>query len=128
MNRKVDKISESEAEIMRVVWEHEGPVTYSHIRTVLTGQKGWESPTVNTLVNRLVKKGVLAQEKKEVYHYTALISEQEYTQAKTRSFVQKVYGGNVKGLMSALISYGNVTQEDLEELQALWKKGEERDE
>lgn len=122
LNRKVDKISESEAEIMRVVWEHEGPVTYSHIRTVLTGQKGWESPTVNTLVNRLVKKGVLAQEKKEVYHYTALISEQEYTQAKTRSFVQKVYGGNVKGLMSALISYGNVTQEDLEELQALWKK------
>lgn len=128
LNRKVDKISESEAEIMRVVWEHEGPVTYSHIRTVLTGQKGWESPTVNTLVNRLVKKGVLAQEKKEVYHYTALISEQEYTQAKTRSFVQKVYGGNVKGLMSALISYGNVTQEDLEELQALWKKGGERDE
>lgn len=128
MNRKVDKISESEAEIMRVVWEHEGPVTYSHIRTVLTGQKGWESPTVNTLVNRLVKKGVLAQEKKEVYHYTALISEREYTQAKTRSFVQKVYGGNVKGLMSALISYGNVTQEDLEELQALWKKGGERDE
>lgn len=128
LNRKVDKISESEAEIMRVVWEHEGPVTYSHIRTVLTGQKGWESPTVNTLVNRLVKKGVLAQEKKEVYHYTALISEQEYTQAKTRSFVQKVYGGNVKGLMSALISYGNVSQEDLEELQALWKKGGERDE
>ncbi len=125
MNVKVDKISEAEAEIMRVVWDHSGPVTYSHIRTVLTGQNGWESPTVNTLVNRLVKKGVLAQEKREVYYYTAVISEAEYTQAKTESFIHKVYGGNAKGLMSALISYGNVTEEDLVELRAQWRNGGE---
>lgn len=128
MNVNVDKISESEAEIMRVIWEHQGPVTYSHIRTVLTGQRGWESPTVNTLVNRLVKKGILAQEKKEVYYYTALVSEEEYMQAKTQSFIQKVYGGNVKGLMSALLIYGDVTQEDLEELRTQWKNGGERNE
>jgi BlaI family penicillinase repressor len=121
LNVKADKISEAEAEIMRVVWEHNGPVTYSQIRTVLTEQKGWESPTVNTLVNRLVKKGILTQDKKEVYYYTAVISEEEYTQAKTQSFIQKVYGGNVKGLMSALLTYGDVTQEDLEELRAQWK-------
>lgn len=120
MNVKVDKISEAEAEIMRVVWKHDGPVTYTHIRMMLTGEEGWESPTVNTLVNRLVKKGVLAQEKKEVYYYTALISEKEYTQAKTESFIQKVYGGNVKGLMSALLTYTDVTQEDLEELRSEW--------
>lgn len=120
---KVDKISEAEAEIMRTVWEHKGPVTYSHIRTALTVQKEWESPTVNTLVNRLVKKGILIQEKKEVYYYTATITEEEYTQAKTQSFIQKVYGGNVKGLMSALITYEEVTQEDLEELRTQWKNG-----
>lgn len=120
MNVKVDKISEAEAEIMKVVWTHDDPVTYFQIRTALTGQKGWESPTVNTLVSRLVKKGILAQEKKEVYYYTALITEEEYTQAKTKSFIQKVYGGNVKGLMSALLNYGDVTQEDLEELRRQW--------
>ena len=128
MNVKVDKISEAEADIMRVVWEHNDPVTYSQIRTVLTEQKGWESPTVNTLVNRLVKKGILTQDKKEVYYYTAVISEEEYTMAKTQSFVQKVYGGNVKGLMSALLTYGNVTQEDLEELHVQWNSGGEKHE
>lgn len=121
LNVKVDKISEAEAKIMKVVWEHDGPITYSQIRTVLTGQKGWESPTINTLVSRLVKKGILAQERKEVYYYTALITEEEYTQAKTRSFIQKIYGGNVKGLMSALLNYGDVTQEDLEELRKQWE-------
>lgn len=50
---------------MKAVWEYEKPITYSQIRTVLTQQKGWESPTVNTLVNRLVKKGILIQVKKE---------------------------------------------------------------
>ena len=128
MNLKVDKISEAEAEIMRVVWEHGGPVTYSHIRTVLTGQKGWESPTVNTLVNRLVKKGILTQVKKEVYYYTAVITEKEYTEAKTEAFIQKVYGGNVKGLVSALLTYSDITQEDLEELRLQWRKEREKHE
>lgn len=128
MNVKVDKISEAEAEIMRVVWEHNAPVTYSQIRAILTGQKGWESPTVNTLVNRLVKKGILTQDKKEVYYYTAVISEEEYTQAKTQSFIQKVYGGNVKGLMSALLTYSDITQEDLDELRIQWKNAGEHHE
>ncbi|MOA36554.1 Penicillinase repressor [compost metagenome] len=123
MSVRADKISDSEVEIMKVVWEHGKPVTYSHIRTVLTQQRGWESPTVNTLVNRLVKKGILIQEKRDVYYYTPAIPEDEYTKAKTESFIQKVYGGNVKGLMSALLAYGDMTQEDLEELRTQWKKG-----
>lgn len=123
MSVRADKISDSEAEIMKVVWEYGEPVTYSHIRAVLAQQRGWESPTVNTLVNRLVKKGILLQEKREVYYYTPSIPEDEYTKAKTESFIQKVYGGNVKGLMSALLVYGDVTQKDLEELRTQWRKG-----
>lgn len=123
MKLKADKISEAEAEIMRVVWECPEPVTYSHIRTVLTRQKGWESPTINTLVNRLVKKGILIQEKREVYYYTAAISEEEYTKVKTEDFIKKIYGGDVKSLMSALITYGDVKQEDMEELRRFWEQG-----
>lgn len=128
MSLRVHKISEAEAEIMKVVWDYKGPVTYTHIRTVLTQQEGWESPTVNTLVNRLVKKGFLTQEKREVYYYTAVIAEEEYTREKTESFIQKVYGGNVKGLMSALVTYGDITKEDLEELRSQWKNGGDMDE
>lgn len=123
MNGRAGQISEAEADIMRVVWETGAPVTYSQIRTALAEQKGWESPTINTLVNRLVKKGVLKQEKREVYYYTAVISEAEYTQTKTKWFVQQVYGGNVRGLISALLTYSDVTQEDLEELRAEWNQG-----
>lgn len=128
MESRADKISEAEAEIMKVVWAQSGPMTYAQIRTALTQQKGWESPTVNTLVSRLVKKGILTQEKREVYYYRAAVSEEAYTECKTRSFVQKVYGGNVKGLLSALVTYGDVTREDLDELRALWESGGEEHE
>lgn len=128
MDVRVEKISDAEAEIMKVVWSCNEAIPYSYIRTLLTQQQGWESPTINTLVNRLVKKGVLLQEKREVYYYSAAISEAEYTQAKTQAFIKKVYGGNVKGLMSALLTYGNMTSDDLEELRKQWKNGGNTDE
>lgn len=121
MDIHAEKISDAEAEIMRVVWDHRDPVTYACIRTALK-QKGWESPTVNTLVSRLVKKGVLRQEKKEVYYYSAVISREEYTQARTEVFVKKVYGGNVKGLITALLSSEDITQEELDELHRQWRE------
>ena len=127
MNSKVNKISDAEAEIMRVIWNQKEPITYSRIRAILTQQNGWESPIVNTLVYRLVKKGILLQEKKEVYYYTAIISEKEYTKAKTKSFIQKVYGGNAKELISALLTYGDATQEDLDELRSLCKNSGGKD-
>ncbi|MDO5602397.1 MAG: BlaI/MecI/CopY family transcriptional regulator [Oscillospiraceae bacterium] len=128
MSGKVEKISEAEAEIMRAVWGHQGPVTYTYLRTLLTEQKGWESPTVNTLVNRLVKKGILNQEKKEVYYYTATLSEKEYTLEKTKAFIQKVYGGSAKGLVSALFTNHDITQEDFNELREQWSREEKEDE
>lgn len=128
MESKAEKISEAEAEIMKVVWAQKEPMTYAEIRRALGEQKGWESPMVNTLVSRLVKKGILMQEKREVYYYTAAVSEEAYTAYKTKSFVQKVYGGNVKGLLSALVTYGDVTERDLDELRAFWENGGERGE
>lgn len=128
MNIYMNKITDAELEVMKAVWKKNEPVPYSYIRTILTQQMGWESPTVNTLVNRLVKKGVLLQEKKEVYYYTAAISEEEYTQTKVKSFIQKVYHGNVKGLLSALVNYGDITEEDIEELRKQLKNGDENSE
>ena len=66
--------------------------------------------------------GVLKQEKHDVYYYSALVPEADYMKAKTLSFVERIYGGNAKGLLSALISYEEVSTEDLEELRSFWVK------
>jgi len=75
------------------------------------------------MIKQLVQKGVLREEKRDVYYYSALVKEDEYIKSKTMSLIEKVFDGNVNSLLSALISYEEVTQEDLENLQNFWKKG-----
>ena len=122
-----EKISDSEAEIMKIIWAHDSPMTYAQIRAVLNRETDWESQTINTLVKRLVNKSALKQEKKEVYYYSALVKEAEYMEAKTTSFIQKVYSGNVKGLLAALVENENIKQEDFDALKEFWEKGRDKD-
>ena len=129
MKKIVDKISDSEAEVMKAVWSADSyPVTYAQIRTTLSQKFNWESQTINTLVKRLVKKNILKQEKREIYYYSPLVSEADYQEAKTATFIEHVYGNNIKGLLSALISYDKVTEKDFEELKDFWEKGRGADE
>ncbi|NLV50487.1 MAG: BlaI/MecI/CopY family transcriptional regulator [Clostridiales bacterium] len=123
MNTQAEKISDTEAEIMKVIWSKDTPVTYAEIRKAINRTFDWGSQVINTMVKRLVQKGVLRQEKKEVYYYSALVTEDQYTEEKTKSFVQKVYQGDVKGLLLALMKYDNITQEDYEELKRYWERG-----
>lgn len=123
-----DKISDSEAEVMKIIWAKDSSMTYAQIRSALNLETDWESQTINTLVKRLVSKGALKQEKRDVYYYSALLTEAEYIEAKTNSFVKKVYGGNVKGLLSALMKDDGIKPEDLDALKEFWKKGRDKDE
>lgn len=128
MNANVKKISDMEAEIMKVIWNKGGPTTYTEIRSALNEKFDIGSQSIQTMIKRLIQKEVLKQEKRDVYYYSALVLESDYVKSKTMTFVEKVFNGNAKGLLSALISYQEVTQEDLEDLQRFWEKGGDFDE
>ena len=56
----------------------------------------------------------------------ALVSEMEYQTAQTKNFLDKIYEGNVKGLVSNLI-FGDLLEEgEYEELKRLLKEGKEK--
>ncbi|MEE3395664.1 MAG: BlaI/MecI/CopY family transcriptional regulator, partial [Candidatus Onthomonas sp.] len=63
MNQLAEKISDSELDVMKVLWEAEDALPVTVIREKLQERKGWEATTVKTLVSRLLGKGVIAQEK-----------------------------------------------------------------
>ena len=60
MENLSERISDSELEVMRLLWEAGTPLPISDLRIALHQRKGWEPTTVKTLVNRLVAKAVLA--------------------------------------------------------------------
>ena len=61
-------VSDSELAILEVLWSAGSALNAGEIRNALTDHKDWERTTVLTLIQRLVKKGALLQEKREVFY------------------------------------------------------------
>lgn len=115
-----DKISDSELEVMKLLWHAEDALPVTEIREALQRSRGWEATTVKTLVSRLVSKGVIAQEKRNVFYYSPRITEQEYNAWATGNLIRRLYNGSAKDLVAALVHSEGLTRRDLEELQAMF--------
>ena len=118
-----DKISNAELEVMKILWRKQSLVSFSDIRSELQGAKGWEKSTINTLVRRLVEKGVISAEKRGVMRYRPNISEAEYKMAEERSLINKLYNGSAKNLVAALCHRGELTEADIDELKSYFRMG-----
>ncbi len=82
--------------------------------------------TVITLLSRLVEKGLLRTNKiGRRNEYTAIVSEEDYQAAQTRTFLNKLYEGSAKGLVATLIQKEMLSAEDYEELRRFWESGGE---
>jgi len=124
MNNLSEKISDSELEVMRVLWAAGCPLPITEIRQALQQKMGWEATTVKTLVGRLLAKGVLAQQKLKVFYYSALVSEQEYNDWATGNLIKKLYKGSAKALVAALVQSDGLSKDDLDELRSFFKMEE----
>ena len=123
----LQQVSDSELELMKIVWASGGTALYAHIMEELVKRgRVWQKNTVITLLSRLVDKGLLKTSKiGRRNEYTALVSEAEYQTAQTKSFLNKIYEGSAKGLVSTLISGDLLTGEEYEELKKLLEEGKE---
>lgn len=115
MDKKVT-VSDAELEILEVLWSADRAMNAAEIRSTLNKSKNWERTTVLTLIQRLVKKDVVKQEKREVYYYLPLIRREEYVREETRNFVEKFFKGRSRNLAAALVNSDALTKEDIEEL------------
>ncbi len=115
MGKKIT-VSDAELEILEVLWSSEDALNAGEIRSRLQESREWERTTVLTLIRRLLDKGILSQEKREVYYYTPLIRREDYIKEETRNFVDKYFKGSSRNLAAALVNSEALTQEDIREL------------
>ena len=94
MENLSEKISDSELEVMRVLWEAGDALPVTEIRQALQERKGWEATTVKTLIQRLLGKGAVSQEKRKVFYYSPLVSEQEYNDWAANDLVRRLFRGS----------------------------------
>ena len=115
------KITGSELEVMKLLRRAEDALHVTEIREKLQKSKGWEPATIKTLVGRLVSKGAVCQEKRNVFYYSPLITEKEYSAWATEDLITRLYNGSARDLVAALVNSDGLTQEDLDELRQMFK-------
>ncbi len=121
------KISESELVLMKIIWKNGGTALYSLIMEELEkdGNK-WKNNTVLTLLSRLAGKKYLKIKKiGRRNEYIAAVTEEEYQSMQTESFLDAVYGGNVKNLVSTLLRQEILSADELKEIESFWRKENE---
>jgi len=121
MDILAERISDSELEVMKLLWKAEEPVTSTVIREELQRSMGWEATTIKTLISRLVHKEVISQEKRKVFYYRALISEKDYNTWATSRLINKLYKGSAAALVAALVDSQGLSDGDIDELRELFK-------
>ena len=121
------QISESELVLMKIIWKNGGSALYSLIMEELEKDRNeWKNNTVLTLLSRLVEKKFLKVKKiGRRNEYVATVTQQEYQTMQTHSFLDKVYGGNVKNLVSTLLRQDILSADELKEIESFWRKNNE---
>ena len=120
-NNPACKITASELEVMKLLWHSEDALSVAEIREELQQSKGWEPATIKTLISRLVTKCAVRQEKRNVFYYSPLISEKEYSTWATEDLITRIYNGRARDLVAALVHSDGLTQEDIDDLRQMFK-------
>lgn len=122
--KALPQISEAEFEVMKIIWKH-APISTNEITDKLTQTTQWSPKTIQTLIKRLVNKGVLSYEKQSrVFVYTPLIEEKEYIGLKSRSFLKRYFDGDITAMLSAYIEDDNLSESEIDTLRSLLSKGQ----
>lgn len=109
-------ISEAELEVMKVLWE-ENPLTSKEIIKRLH-HMNWSDNTIKTFLNRLLKKGSLKNKAEgRVYLYSPTISYDKYLSRENKNFLNMIYNGAGKLLISKFIEEEDLSNADIKELQ-----------
>jgi BlaI family penicillinase repressor len=113
------RISEAEWEVMNIIWD-KAPVPAGDVVAVLETKMGWRERTTRTLIDRLVKKGVLRTERDgKRFQYLPNLSRKECVQKESRSFLDRVFGGEPAAMLIHLVSQAKLSQQEIEELQRI---------
>ena len=116
-----ERISDSELEIMKLLWKAEDALTTTEIRENLQESMGWEATTVKTLLSRLVGKKAVLQEKRKVFHYSPAISEKDYNNWATKRLINRLYKGSAAAMVAALVNSQGLSDGDIAELRELFR-------
>jgi len=123
-----DEISISDAEwvVMEVVWTR-GTARAADVVEDLAEARSWNHRTIRTLLARLVEKGALdATPEGHRYVYTPAVTRRRCVRTEGRSFLEKVFAGDVGSLLLHFAKESRMSVDDVERLKRMLEEKTDR--
>lgn len=115
------KMSETEAEIMEVLWNSEVPMSAAELIGYFAEQRGkvWKAPTLATFLSRLSQKGLVGSVRRgRAPYYHPIQTRAAYKQSIAQELLDTMYQGSVTKFFAALCGDTPLSAKDREELRA----------
>ncbi len=118
------RISDAEWQVMEALWER-SPATAAQVVEALAASTDWNPRTIKTMLNRLIKKRAIEFEAQgKSYLYRPAVSRDSAVRAQSRSFLKRVFGGDVAPMLAHFVEHHKFTAQELAELRkVLDRKG-----
>lgn len=113
------QISDAEWTVMNVVWDRE-PIEAADVIAAVAESNDWSPATVKTMLHRLVRKGALeAKSQGKKYIYRPAIRREDCVRQESRSFLDRVFGGQVAPALIHLVEAARLSPKEAAEIRAL---------
>lgn len=113
------ELFDSEWAILQAVWELE-PCAAPTVQEALQKEKGWAYTTVKTLMDRMVKKGLLDAERiRNLYLYRAAITRAQAQRSEIMKTVKRAFDGALTPMMQFLIENETLSDGEYRQLESL---------
>ena len=113
------EVSETELEIIEVLWGEDSPRNFAWLLDHFNDQYGkqWKRQTLSTYLLRLSQKGLVCSENVgRTSEYRPALTRAEYEQAKAKNVLDSTYSGSVRTFMTALYDGKSISSDELSEL------------
>ncbi|MEP6940726.1 MAG: BlaI/MecI/CopY family transcriptional regulator [Rudaea sp.] len=112
-------ISDAESVVMDVLWR-KAPQSAEDVVAALAASTDWQEATIKTLLNRLLKKGVVSAERDgKRYLYRPLLKRAEYVHSESKTLLDRLFDGRVAPLVAHFSEQRKLSKKDLAELKKL---------
>jgi len=123
--RSID-ITEGEWNVLVCLWER-APQTARELTTALAASVGWSRSTTLTVLRRMTEKGLLLCEEGDdgIRTYRTELVRDAVTLRETEHFLDRVFGGSVSLMLSAMTNGKRLTGEEIDALYEVLRQAEE---
>lgn len=121
-------ITEGEWNVLSCLWE-KSPQTARELTEVLAHTVGWSRSTTLTVLRRMTDKGLILCEDgaDSIRIYRTELSQDAVTLRETEHFLDRVFGGSVSMMLSAMTAGKRLTGEEIDALYEILRQAEEQE-